>query len=635
MCHEVRGTSVLAFKYRGRKALIGAAFGASHVDAGCEFCGACVSVCPTGALADKVSKWDGRPDGTATSTCPFCSLGCRLELAHKGGRLSAAAGALAREINDGQLCVRGRFCLPEATHHYSRARKPMLRKGGYFREVDWDEALGEAARALGQVAPDELLTLVSGDLPNEGLYAAQRLIRDGLASGGVDSTARDWLPGGPAVWSRLFSLPVSLEAVADADTVIAAGFDSRFSFSVVGVQVRRAMRRGARFVDVDARGSNLARMADRWRQVAPGGEATALAEEVRAWDGDGTLAVLVGPRVFECPGAARLVTDLMEVAAGEAVTVVPLVHGANTRGALELGALAGVLPGPRPGGAEGLTLDRFRAGQHPKVLYLIGEAPFATRPDADVVIAQDLYLPPFDVDVFLPAASFAEADATLTSVEGRVQAVVGVERKLTAASSMGPRPDWRILSDLARRLGRRGLTYTGPAAVRKAIRAELPEWPPEGDRSRRRMTPFDGAPQESSDDAMAGAGRFVLVPEHGSFRHRGIDLAAVVEGLEELRLEDGLRMNADDMTRLGVGPDGPVTVRLDGQAAVLAAHADPDCPRGAVYLSRIEAWGGRGGDAAPPAPDTPTWLPSRPVRVRVSAGDRSRRRGGGARGPGR
>ncbi len=89
MCAEVRGAGVLAFIDRGPRTLIGPAFGRSHEAAGCEFCGACVSVCPTGALADKVSKWDGAPDGVAVSTCPLCPLGCQVELAHAGGRLSS------------------------------------------------------------------------------------------------------------------------------------------------------------------------------------------------------------------------------------------------------------------------------------------------------------------------------------------------------------------------------------------------------------------------------------------------------------------------------------------------------------------------------------------------------------------
>ncbi|HMK91779.1 MAG TPA: 2Fe-2S iron-sulfur cluster-binding protein, partial [Thermoleophilia bacterium] len=199
MCQEVRGAAVLAFNHRGPDTLVGPAFGSSHVAAGCEFCGACVSVCPTGALADKVSKWDGAPDGVELSTCPFCGVGCRLVLGGKDGRLSAAGATDDDGIGDGQLCLRGRFCLPETTHHAARARRPMVRRGRYFREVAWDEALDEVAGVLGSTPPYELLTLVSSDLTNEALYAARRFVGEGLGSSGIDSSGRDQLAGGPAL----------------------------------------------------------------------------------------------------------------------------------------------------------------------------------------------------------------------------------------------------------------------------------------------------------------------------------------------------------------------------------------------------------------------------------------------------
>jgi predicted molibdopterin-dependent oxidoreductase YjgC len=651
MCHEVRGTSVLSFKYRGPQTLIGPAFGNSHIEAGCEFCGACVSVCPTGALNDKVSKWDGKPDGVETSTCPFCCLGCQLELAHVGGRLSSARAAHDVEINDGQLCVRGRFCLPEATHHHARARKPMLRRGAYFRVASWDEALAEVRERLAGIAPDEFLMLVSSDLSNEGLYAAQRLVRSGLGSNGIDSTARAYLPGGPATWSRLFSLPISIKALGEADAVIAAGLDSRFSFTVVGVQVRRAVRRGARLVAVDARESNLARAADHWLRASPGEEARALAWLVRSLLGAGepaeerrsgvgerslaaaarhlegarTLAVVVGPRVFDCSGAVELVAGLEALAGREGTTILPLAYGANVRGALELGALGEVLPGPRPAEGRGLTLAQVRAGRRPKVLYLVGEAPFTSRPDCDFLIAQDLYLPPFEVDAFLPAASFAEAEGTLTSIEGRVQELRRVERLPAGAVHGFALPDWQIFSHLAGRLGRPDLEYADAAAVRAAIRAEVPSFPAELDRAPRRMTPI-AAPTEAAVDAAQGKGRFLLVQEHASFRHRGIDLAGVVEGLGELHLEEGLRMNPDDIVRLGVEPGDSVTVSLGDFDLVLAVRPDPDCPRHAVYVSRIEAWGALPGRAGL-APLS--HLTGQPLRVRVAAGDRSRARARG------
>jgi hypothetical protein len=163
-----------------------------------------------------------------------------------------------------------------------------------------------------------------------------------------------------------------------------------------------------------------------------------------------------------------------------------------------------------------------------------------------------------------------------------------------------------------------------------AIRAAVPGFPADGDRSPRRMKPMAVAPGKGraagkvaaaaadAAEVPEGKGRFLLVPEHAGFRHRGIDLASVVEGLAELHLEEGLRMNADDMARLGVEPGGAVTINIDGVRhdggtagavqLVLAARPDPDCPRGAVYASGLELWGG----------------PTRPVRIRVSAGDRSR-----------
>ena len=659
MCAEVRGTAVLSFKYRGPATLIGPAFGDSHVEAGCEFCGSCVSVCPTGALADKVSKWDGAPDGAVASTCPFCGLGCQVDLMHRNGSLSAVRAAHDVEIDDGQLCVRGRFCLPETTHDPARARQPMLRRGEYFRVANWDEALGEVAGRLAGVAPDDLLMLVSSDLSNEGLYAAQRLVRSGLGANGIDSTGRSYLPGGPAVWSRLFSLPISIRKLSEADAVIVAGLDSRFSFSVVGVQVRRAVRRGAHLLAVDARESNLARLADRWLRVDPAAEARVLAQILRSLRGEApldadlpreversisaarrlqearTLAVVIAPRVFDSYGAEELVAELEAVAGRDGTVLLPLAHGANTRGTLELGALSEALPGPRPTAAGEPSLADLRAGRRPAVLYLVGEAPFTKRPDCDFIIAQDLYLPPFEVDAFLPAASFAEAEGTLTNIEGRVQELCRVEDLPAGAAHGSALPDWRIFSDLAARLGYRHLEYADAAAVRATIRAEVKGFPPEHDRAPRRMTPMtgdDGAtrPKGSGDSFPNGKGRFLLVQEQASFRHRGVDLATVVEGLGELRLEEGLRMSPDDMAHLGLTAGATVTVCADGIDLVTAVRPDPDCARGAVYAVRSETWGGPGGGDGRAALEPLGRLPARPVRVRVSAGDRScRSRGGG------
>ena len=102
------------------------------------------------------------------------------------------------------------------------------------------------------------------------------------------------------------------------------------------------------------------------------------------------------------------------------------------------------------------------------------------------------------------------------------------------------------------------------------------------------MAPLGGAGATSRAGSGAppeGAGRFLLIPEPSTFRHRGIDLGGVVEGLGELAPEQGLRMNPEDVARLGAQPGGVVTVTMDRLRLALPVQADPACPRGAVYAT--------------------------------------------------
>lgn len=612
---------MLAFKYRGPKTQIGPAFGRNHVEAGCEFCGACVSVCPTGTLADKVSKWDGKPDGFAVSTCPFCALGCQIELHHKGGRLSKVLPQLDPVINDGQLCVRGRFCLPETTHHHERAKRPMLKKGKFTRFVGWAEAVEDVAAHLKAVDPEDFLMLAGPDLTNESLWAAQKFVRSGLGSGGIDSTARLALPGGVELWRDLFSLPVSIKAIADADSIIAVGLDSRFSFSVAGVEIRRALREGAALVTVDARESNLARYTEHWLRPSPGHEGAvfralvdgllgvkpgrahrgavgsvaraAIAHALEELAPGRDLAVVVGPTAFALDQHGELADALFRLAGRERTTFLPLLQGANTRGAVELGVLGEPTAGREPARRRGLSLDDLTSGRaRPKVLYLVGETPFVERPDCDFVIAQDLYRPPFEVDAFLPAASFAEAGGTLVNIEGRVQEVVPVEKLPDGIGNGFVRPDWMIFGMLAARLGLEGFSWADSGQVLEEIASQVPGFPSVPDRQSRRL-PARGGPRRKAAEPVAGPrSGYRLILEPGGFRHRGIDLASVVEGLGELGLEEGFSLHPDDLRDLGVAPGKSLVVSVDGVEVSGPVKADPECPRGAITFHRPSAWGG-------------------------------------------
>ncbi|RZB35192.1 MAG: formate dehydrogenase (NADP+) alpha subunit [Desulfobacteraceae bacterium Eth-SRB1] len=400
VCQEIRGIGAISFTKRGHDTKIGTAFGKSHLDGGCQFCGACVDACPTGALSARGSKWHGVPDKETTTTCALCSVGCSLKLETKWDRVMAAHPDTEGPANQGQACVRGRFSIPALVNGANRLKYPLIRRNGRLVPATWDEAAELAAVKLGKYLPGETAFLTSPFLTNEAAYLLQKFARVCLVTNNIDTAS-------------FFSVPViesqmkcsgmgagtgTIENIAKSGWIIVIGDDLLASHPVLTVNVNQARKQGATVSLIGSERDINSRMFDTCVSVEPSGyfpllsgilktivekggfdknfvtgkcdDFDKLKSSLKKIDiktvagtcgisqslikklattivSSGRGSILYGPKILECDDPAQIISLLFNILllAGSPAGLVPLSDGANSQGVADMGALPNFLPG--------------------------------------------------------------------------------------------------------------------------------------------------------------------------------------------------------------------------------------------------------------------------------------------------
>jgi len=113
---EAQGTFAIAVAGRGFEARIATEQDGALPDSACVYCGNCIGVCPTGALMPRAEHamrvagtWDEARQSVTETICPYCGVGCPLELTVQDNRIVKAGSPRSSSVSGGHLCIKGRF----------------------------------------------------------------------------------------------------------------------------------------------------------------------------------------------------------------------------------------------------------------------------------------------------------------------------------------------------------------------------------------------------------------------------------------------------------------------------------------------------------------------------------------------
>ena len=687
---EIAGDTFIDFIDRGPSQFIGTAEGKPFNS---YFSGNTVQVCPVGALTGAAYRFRSRPFDlmSVPSVCEHCAAGCRQRTDVRRGRVMRRLAGEDPAVNEEWNCDKGRWAFTYASQP-DRLTSPLVRdENGVLVPASWPHALAvaaaglEAARGAPYPAPQGteahgsrgVGVLTGGRLTLEDAYAYAKFARVALDTNDVDMRARPHSVEEEQFLAACVAgrgIGVSYADLEQAPAVLLAGFEPEDESPIVFLRLRKAVRhRGQQVFSVAALASpELVKLSGELLDTLPGDEARALTalaaggapgrravdrgapgpdgagpdEVAELWRragqalGEPGAVLLVGERLAEVPGALAAAATLA-VASGARLAWVP--RRAGERGAVEAGALPGLLPIGRPvtdpaaraevarvwgkaslpavPGRDTTAILAAAADGELGALVVAGVDP-ADLPDPMAALAA-IEMVPFVVslelrasavtdraDVVFPVAAVAEKAGTFVNWEGR-GGTFGAALRVPEV-----RTDLYVLGAIADRMD----VHLGlPDA--EAARAELAA-----------LGSWRGERPQPPEVAGAGAdpGVHVIHQAHGS-GVLDVKLATWHQLLDSGRMQDGepalagtarpavARMSAATAAEAGVADGDKVTVATDRGSVTVPVEVVPMAGH-VVWLPAAGLPGNNAeivpypGDTEPAAQAGPT------IRARLGAG---------------
>ena len=273
-CDEVQGKNVLSLTERSINSYIIAGNGIWG-ESECDGCGECIQLCPTGAIVEKPNRDNiklGKIEQKVKTTCPYCGVGCQIELYIQNGKIVRSNGIEGVSPNDGRLCVKGRFGY-EFVHSPDRLTKPLIKKDGKFIEASWDETFNLISSKFLEIkkeyGPDSLAGYASAKCTNEDNYIFQKFIRTAFGTNNIDYCTR--LCHASTVTAMLKSIgdgagSNSIEDFETTDCLFIIGNNIIETHPITATFVKRGASKGQKIIVIDPKWTPMVRYATIWLQ---------------------------------------------------------------------------------------------------------------------------------------------------------------------------------------------------------------------------------------------------------------------------------------------------------------------------------------------------------------------------------